>query len=137
MSAYFEGDELSFGILHQPSFERRLRQFFDGHDSNSADPGWYALRHTVYASAKRKILKDAGVVDFNEVHSSAFPYFANALAVHTEMIYYKSSVTAVQALAAMVRKCFEIFYVLKCFLHYHHANEKLGSLRRSDWSPQS
>ncbi|KAL0260209.1 hypothetical protein SLS55_003893 [Diplodia seriata] len=47
------------------------------------------------------MLKDAGIVDFNEVHSSAFPYFANALTVHTEMIYYKSSITAVQALAAM------------------------------------
>lgn len=78
-------------------------------------------------------------MDFNEVHSSAFPYFANALAVHTEMIHYKSSITAVQALAAMVGKCkcLEMFYILKYFLHYHHANEKLGSLRRSDWSTQS
>ncbi|EKG16853.1 Transcription factor fungi [Macrophomina phaseolina MS6] len=91
-----------FSIVHQPSFELRLKQFFDAPESSPADPGWYALRHTVYACGKRKLLKDASVADFKETHSSAFPYFANALARHTEMIYYKSSMTAVQALAAMV-----------------------------------
>lgn len=113
VSAYFEDNETSFCILHQPSFELRLRQFFDTPSSSAADPGWYALRNAVYAGGKRKILKDAGVADFNHVHSSAFPYFANALAVHTEMIYYKSSMTAVQALAAMVGKCLEMFCVPK------------------------
>lgn len=68
------------------------------------------------------MLKDAGTADFNDVHSGAFPYFANALAVHTEMIYYKSSMTAVQALVAMVGERPEPFCVPKLFVYRQCAN---------------
>lgn len=65
------------------------------------EPAWYALRNAIYASGCR--LQLAKRRTFREVYRTAWGYFENALSVHTELLYFRSSLLAVQALTVMVR----------------------------------
>ena len=65
------------------------------------DPAWYAL-NAVYASGCRLYL--AGRASLGEAHRQAWGLFENALACHTELLYYRSTFLALQALTVMVRK---------------------------------
>jgi hypothetical protein len=96
-----------FGIVHRPTFESALRTHFrkDGYNSdNEVDPGWYALRNTVYAAGCR-ILETKSAVKGTRTSATtaqSWKYFSNALSVHTDILYYRTSLMAVQALAMMV-----------------------------------
>jgi hypothetical protein len=105
---YFEMDpDAVFGIVYRPTFENALRTHFrkDGHNSdNDPDPGWYALRNTVYAAGCRIIeMRNAGKGSRTNIMSNqSWKYFSNALSVHSDLLYYRTSLMAVQALAMMV-----------------------------------
>lgn len=67
------------------------------------DPAWYALRNVVYAFGCRASTFKEGVSDtWSEAQSKGWCFFENALAVHTELVYFRSNLSAVQALLAMV-----------------------------------
>ncbi|KAK6365711.1 hypothetical protein LTS17_011098 [Exophiala oligosperma] len=104
---YFDLDpDAAFGIVSRPSFENALRAHFrkdDGQAENQTDPGWYALRYTVYAAGCR-ILEMRAAAKGSRVDMMAnqsWKYFTNALSVHNDILYYRTSLMAVQALAAM------------------------------------
>ncbi|EXJ76280.1 uncharacterized protein A1O5_00788 [Cladophialophora psammophila CBS 110553] len=103
-TAFFEqGLDAIFGHIHRPAFEQRLRAQFEGKAPGpDQDPAWYALRHTVYASGCR-ITLSLGVYPsaFIEARTQAWRYFENALSMHTDLIYGRSGVTAIQALLVM------------------------------------
>lgn len=80
-------------------FEAQLRAQWDGKISNE-NYSWYALRNTVYAFGCR--LELAKSASFREAYTKSWQYFENAMTVHTDLIYYKTDLMAVQALIAMV-----------------------------------
>ena len=69
------------------------------------DPSWFALRNAVYAAGYRYVLSRDTSVSFVTAQAQAWQYFKNALSVFTELLFGHSGVTAVQALAVMVRSC--------------------------------
>lgn len=109
-TAYFEADpDSTYGIVHRPTFENMLRTHFRkvAQSDEDSDPGWYALRNVVYAAGCRIVEVKAAS---KTTQKSVFParswrYFLNALAQHNDLLYYKTSLMAVQALAAMVSSC--------------------------------
>jgi hypothetical protein len=105
VEAYFgESRDTVFGIVSQPMFESRLRAFFE-HDLNHSsdkDRSWYALRNAVYAVGCRQLLSREKPGPFLIGNGHGWEYFQNALSVHTELIYSRSDLMAVQALAVMV-----------------------------------
>lgn len=99
--AYFEGSpETPFGIVNRLRFESRLQAHYQGSDSDD-DPAWYALRNAVFASGCRVDLARTGT--FSEACQTSWGFFGNALSVHTELLYFRTSLLAIQALAVMVR----------------------------------
>ena len=103
--AYFdEGLDSIFGVIQRPSFEARLRSHYDAQTSGlERDKAWYALRNTVFAAGCRITLSDGPYPSaFNEARNTSWRYFENALSVHTELVYARSGIIAVQALALMV-----------------------------------
>ncbi|EXJ70411.1 uncharacterized protein A1O5_06479 [Cladophialophora psammophila CBS 110553] len=97
--AFFEeGLESALGIVHRPWFDTQLKGYFDG-DVMDTDPAWYALRNAIYAFGCRIELSNCG--SFQEANQSAWGYFENALSVHTEMLYFRTSIVGVQALTLM------------------------------------
>ena len=105
---YFELDpDTAFGIVHRPTFENELRTHFGKDDHNSdrePDPGWYALRNAVYAAGCRIIEMRNAIkgTKTNAMSNQSWKYFSNALSVHSDLLYYRTSLMAVQALAMMV-----------------------------------
>ena len=89
--------------MFRPEFESRMRAYFERGASSDDDPAWYALRNTVYASGCRTCLSKSHSTTFIEAQAEAWRYFENALSVHTELLYTPTGISAVRALAAMVR----------------------------------
>ncbi|KAI1616602.1 fungal-specific transcription factor domain-containing protein [Exophiala viscosa] len=97
--AFFEEAlESALGIVHRPWFEMQLKSHFNGTISD-ADPAWYALRNVVYAFGCRIELSKCS--SFKEATQSAWDWFENALSVHTEVLYFRTSIVGVQALTLM------------------------------------
>lgn len=105
--AYFEHDPDAFyGIIFRPTFEHLLRSFKKGLMSGPEnDVAWYALRNIVYAAGCRmlSVTSSSGCTTSCSELSQSWRYFLNALSVHTELVYCRTSLMAVQALTAMVR----------------------------------
>jgi len=103
VSAFFdEGLDSVYGVVHRPAFEARLKAHFEHAPSAKDDPGWYALRNTIYAAGCRISLSEgASPKSFTKARAQAWRYFENALSVHTDLIYSRSDLTAVQALLSM------------------------------------
>lgn len=101
--AYFnEANDAGLGIIHRPWFEARLKSYFEGPQSHGDDddPGWYALRNTIYASGCRiELSKTQSLKESNE---AAWGWFENALSAHTEILYFRTSMVGIQALTTMV-----------------------------------
>jgi hypothetical protein len=99
--AYFEEAlDAGLGIVHRPWFEHRLKAHLDGQNDDE-DPSWYALRNVIYASGSRIVL--AKTKSFRQANQLAWRWFENALSVHTEILYFRTSLIGVQALTLMVR----------------------------------
>lgn len=105
VKAYFdESRDTVFGIISRPVFESRLRAYLE-HDldrSLSKDYSWYALRNAVYAAGCRQLLSREKPGPFLIGKGHGWEYFQNALSVHTALIYSRTDLMAVQALAIMV-----------------------------------
>ncbi|KAF2491273.1 hypothetical protein BU16DRAFT_564980 [Lophium mytilinum] len=103
--AYFEHTvEADIGSINRRTFEARLQVYMDRSEMSDPDedPAWYALRNIVYAFGCRfllcqKISRDA----WAEAQNESWRFFENALLVHTELVYFPSSSSAVQALLVM------------------------------------
>lgn len=107
--AYFEEDpDAQFGIVHRPTFDNMLRTHFrkGSQSDQDSDPGWYALRNVVYAAGCRIVeIRALGKTSGKSVFPArSWRFFLNALAQYTDLLFYKTSLKAIQALAAMVRK---------------------------------
>ncbi|TVY54622.1 putative transcriptional regulatory protein [Lachnellula cervina] len=103
--AYFEKTlESSFDIVIRSSFEARLNIHFanDNASGQDDDAAWYALRNTVYAFGCRSELgKTSYSSTFKEAQAAGWKYFQNAMSRHTEMMYCRTGLMAVQALVIM------------------------------------
>lgn len=102
---YFEEDLDSFcGVISQATFEAQLRAHFRRRRSTAdeEDFEWYALRNAVYASGCRALGVTQGHSPQTEMCSKSWRYFENALSVHTDLLYSRTSLMAVQALILMV-----------------------------------
>ncbi|CZR52471.1 uncharacterized protein PAC_02348 [Phialocephala subalpina] len=104
---YFEEcPEAAFDVVFRSSFEARLRAHFED-GSNTAhdeDASWYALRNIVYASGCRAELGKATATyssTFQSAQIGGYKYFENALSRHTELMFCRTGLMAVQALVAM------------------------------------
>ncbi|KAK5199661.1 hypothetical protein LTR92_000202 [Exophiala xenobiotica] len=98
--AYFEEAlDAGLGIVHRPWFEHRLKAHLDGQNDDE-DPSWYALRNVIYASGSRTVL--AKTKSFRQANQLAWRWFENALSVHTEILYFRTSLIGVQALTLML-----------------------------------
>ncbi|KAI1629537.1 fungal-specific transcription factor domain-containing protein [Exophiala viscosa] len=97
--AYFEeATEAALGIVRRSCFETRLRSSYLSSTSDD-DPSWYALRNVIFASGCRLMRsRDKG---YTEAHQESWSYFENALSVHAELLYFRTSVVGVQALTLM------------------------------------
>lgn len=103
--AYFnETAEGTFGLVHRPHVEARLRaQFSRGQPHPpEQDPAWYALRNTVYAGGWRLLSWKQPFSPFRFDEGKGWKYFKNALSVYSELHFCRTSLLAVQALGAMV-----------------------------------
>ena len=100
--AYFEQTfESAFDIIDRASFESRLKMRLEGVVSDD-DAAWYALRNVVYAfGCRASTFKESVPETWPEAQSKAWRFFENALGVHTELVYFRSDVSAVQALLVM------------------------------------
>ncbi|OCL02150.1 hypothetical protein AOQ84DRAFT_349537 [Glonium stellatum] len=100
--AYFdESLDKVFGVIHRPVFEARLRAHFESEQLDD-DSIWYALRNTVYASGcKISLTKEDRPNAFVDAQAKAWRYFENALSMHTDLIYMRTGLPAVQTLLAM------------------------------------
>lgn len=105
VQAYFEEtSDTVFGLVCRPTFEARLRAHFKQavQGAPEHDPSWYALRNVVYAAGCRSILSKEHPTPFCVGQGHGWQYFQNALSVHTDLLYSRTNLMAVQALAAMV-----------------------------------
>lgn len=94
-----------FRVINRPVFEARLRGTFNKDETSVDDPAWYALRNTVYAAGKRQLLNNSPAqLSFSHIQSKCWPYFENAMAVYSEILFSRVEILGVQALIAMVRK---------------------------------
>lgn len=97
--------DAALGIVHRPWFETRLRALHNApgdedETGDDGDPGWYALRNTIYAAGCRiEMSRSNSLKDCNR---DAWGYFENALSVHTEVLYFRTSMVGIQALTLMV-----------------------------------
>lgn len=68
--------------------------------SSDDDASWYALRNIIFASGCRHEMSTRSTL--LESSRASWPYFENALSVHTELVFMPSSIIGVQALVLMV-----------------------------------
>ncbi|KAJ9616191.1 hypothetical protein H2204_013986 [Knufia peltigerae] len=103
--AYFDYQctETAFGVVQRPSFEVRLRSQSRLGQLSTADqdPSWYALRNIVYAGGCRQLSMRRHPSRFRFDESPSWKYFNNAFSVYSELLYCRTNLLAVQALAAM------------------------------------
>ncbi|KIW33838.1 uncharacterized protein PV07_00657 [Cladophialophora immunda] len=102
--AFFdECAEGMIGLIHRPNFEARLRAQFEQGQPSSADqdPAWYALRNVVYATGWRLLSWKHRFRGFRFDEGAGWKYFRNALSVHSELLYCRTSLMAIQALGSM------------------------------------
>ncbi|KAH0829252.1 putative fungal specific transcription protein [Fonsecaea pedrosoi] len=101
-AAYFDhAFESAFDIVDRASFEARLTAQILGSASGD-DPAWYALRNVVYAfGCRASTYRETVPESWAEAQRKSWQYFENALSVHTELVYFRSNLSAVQALLAM------------------------------------
>ena len=105
-AAYFnESYDSTFGVVPRQEFEAQLRLQYETGATDDDDFAWYALRNTVYASGCRIVLSKRQSTSFAEAQAHAWKYFEKALSVHWELLYSRTGLAAVQALAAMVGIC--------------------------------
>ncbi|KAH7351463.1 fungal-specific transcription factor domain-containing protein [Pyrenochaeta sp. MPI-SDFR-AT-0127] len=102
MNAYFQQSlESVFAVINRGQFETRLDSFFASGQKND-DAEWYALRNAVYASGCKVYLAQQCQTDsFDLSQAESWKYFENALSVHTELVYMRSGLMAIQALVTM------------------------------------
>jgi hypothetical protein len=105
---YFEEcPEATFDVISRSLFETRLRSHFENGNNGAQDEdaSWYALRNIVYASGCRAELGKATATyssAFQSAQIGGWKYFENALSRHTELMFCRTGLMAVQALVAMV-----------------------------------
>lgn len=90
-------------MVHRPEFEGALRAHLRGDSSLDADPAWYALRKTVYASGCRIYKSKHTPTSFADIQAEAWGLFQCAMSVFVELLFTPTSLLAVRALGAMVR----------------------------------
>lgn len=97
------------GIINRTVFEQQLSSYFD--DSlGDVDMAWHALRYAICAAGCRINLSEThSVQDANE---TAWAYFENALALHSQILLFKTTLINVQALTVMV--CHVYYYICSC-----------------------
>lgn len=89
--------------MNRQWFETQLRTHFSRTtDDDDDDSAWYAIRNTIYASGCR--IELSRTKSFREATQTSWRYFENAMSVHTNLIYFKTSLISVQAVLLMVRK---------------------------------
>lgn len=99
--AYFhDAQESCFGMIDQQSFEDRLRAQSTGAITDD-DPAWYALRNAVFATGARIALSKRS--SFQLASEVSWGLFSNAFSVHSELVYFRRTLMAIQALTVMVR----------------------------------
>lgn len=126
---YFEEDiDSTYGIVHRHTFENMLRTYFkkDGHSEMDTDPAWYAIRNVIYAAGCRIIDVKESSSRKTTLSPRSWRYFLNALSVHTDLLYYRTSLMAVQALVMMVRPTLTRIGLLR-------TDQSVGVFRRGDW----
>ena len=102
--AFFDDSPAStLGVVHRPEFEGALRAHLQGDLTLATDPGWYALRKTVYASGCRIYKSKHTSTSFADIQTEAWTYFQCAMSVFTELLFTPTGLLAVRALGAMVR----------------------------------
>ncbi|OAG42910.1 hypothetical protein AYO21_02861 [Fonsecaea monophora] len=102
--AYFEESvEGSIGLVYRPQFENLLRAHFQQEHTPTVDqdPAWYALRYIIYAAGWRVQSWKKSYADYHYARGPGWGYFQNALSVHSKLLYCRTSLMAIQALAAM------------------------------------
>ncbi|KAJ0420293.1 hypothetical protein BJY00DRAFT_313232 [Aspergillus carlsbadensis] len=99
--AYFDASlETIFGVVNRKRFDARLQATLDGTEPDTF--AWYALRNTVYAGGCSVVLsRESGPEAFARAQAQSWAYFENALSVHTDLVYVRSDLLAIQALMAM------------------------------------
>ena len=101
--AYFEDSPAStLGIVYRPEFEGLLRAHLRGDLASGADPAWYALRKTVYASGCRIYKSKNTSTSFADIQTEAWGFFQCAMSVFAELLFTPTGLLAVRALGAMV-----------------------------------
>lgn len=72
-----------------------------GQDNDDAE--WYALRNAVFAAGcKTSLSEESSREAIETLQFMSWQYFENAMSVHTDLIYMRSGLMAIQALLAMV-----------------------------------
>ncbi|KAJ8117753.1 hypothetical protein OPT61_g1124 [Boeremia exigua] len=100
-SYFHQSVEAVFALVDEAQFKGKLEQNFFG-NANSDEAEWYALRNAVYASGcKVHMVQSSPTNSFESSQNSSWKYFENAMSVHTELIYMRSGLMAIQALMAM------------------------------------
>ncbi|EXJ69162.1 uncharacterized protein A1O5_08097 [Cladophialophora psammophila CBS 110553] len=87
-----------FGVVQRSWFETRLRAHTNSPNRDD-EPAWYALRNVIFATGSRLHL--AKTTTFREACQISWGWFENALSVHTEILYFKTSILGLQALTLM------------------------------------
>ncbi|KAK5046474.1 hypothetical protein LTR84_008277 [Exophiala bonariae] len=77
IKAFFEDSLAStHGVVYRPEFESALRAHLQGDTTLCADPAWYALRKTVYASGCRIYKSKHTTASFAEIQTEAWSLLA-------------------------------------------------------------
>lgn len=101
VSAYFdEANEAAFGVVHRSWFENKLQAHLNNPSTADKDPAWYALRNVILASGCRIVL--SRTMSFSDAKKEAWLYFQNALSMHFELLYLRTSLMSVQIFTIMV-----------------------------------
>lgn len=99
--AYFtEAQETAFGVVNRPWFEARLKAHFVTAEPID-DAAWYALRNAIFAYGYRFAHPDQ--LSYGKSKDTSWLWFENALSVHSQLIFNRTSLVAVQALIVMVQ----------------------------------
>lgn len=107
VTTYYDRDpDAVFSIVDRHDFEMKLHAHFGalkvGDSSLDGDPGWYALRNAIYAAGCRAQAVEAQSPASDMLLARSWSYFLNALSKHTEVMYSRATLSAVQALTVMV-----------------------------------
>ncbi|KIW86369.1 hypothetical protein Z517_01765 [Fonsecaea pedrosoi CBS 271.37] len=105
VAAYFDDTvEGLHALVHRPEFEAHLKAHFSQlplPPAEKEDPAWYALRNVIYAFGWRHLSQHTTSGSFCYTDGDGWKYFLNALSVHSQLLYCRTGLMAVQALVAM------------------------------------